>query len=167
MDSTGERFEAIRAALADRNNILTVKDLCELAGVSRSGYYNWVRSEKNRELRESKDRVNTTRVSNFFIEIRVVSYLERLAIQGFPFFCVWLMCIGKHQNCEDVFIRRHRYMNTAFRYSYFDMLLQTLAVSCISAFDGGEPHYKNGYTHPRSSENAVQKCIHAGRSPLF
>lgn len=70
-------------------------------------------------------------------------------------------------NCEDAFIRRHRYMNTAFRYSYFDMLLQTLAVSCISAFDGGEPHYKNGYTHPRSSENAVQKCIHAGRSPLF
>ena len=35
MDSAGERFEAIRAALADRNNILTVKDLCELAGVSR------------------------------------------------------------------------------------------------------------------------------------
>ncbi len=56
MDSTGERFEAIRAALADRNNILTVKDLCELAGVSRSGYYNWVRFEKNRELREAKDR---------------------------------------------------------------------------------------------------------------
>ena len=111
--------------------------------------------------------MNTTRVSNFFIEIRVVSYLESLAIQGFPFFCVWLMCIGKHQNCEDVFIRRHRYMNTAFRYSYFDMLLQTLAVSCISAFDGDEPHCKNGYTHPRSFESAVQKYIHAGRSPLF
>lgn len=56
MDSAGERFEAIRAALADQNNILTVKDLCELAGVSCSGYYNWVRSEKNRELREAKDR---------------------------------------------------------------------------------------------------------------
>ena len=56
MDSAGERFEAICAALADRNNILTVKDLYELAGVSRSGYYNWVRSEKNRELREAKDR---------------------------------------------------------------------------------------------------------------
>ena len=111
--------------------------------------------------------VNTTRISNFFVEIRVVSYLKSLAIQGFPFFCVWLMCIGKHQNCEDVFIRRHRYMNTAFRYSYLDMLLQMLAVSCISAFDGGEPRCKNGYTHPRSSENAVQKCIHAGRSPLF
>ena len=56
MDSAGERFEAICAALADRNNILTVKDLYELAGVSRSGYYNWVRSEKSRELREAKDR---------------------------------------------------------------------------------------------------------------
>jgi len=56
MDSAGESFEAIRAALADRNNILTVKDLCELAGVSRSGCYNWVRSEKNKELREAKDR---------------------------------------------------------------------------------------------------------------
>ncbi|MFR0797919.1 MAG: IS3 family transposase [Oscillospiraceae bacterium] len=56
MDSAGESFEAIRAALADRNNILTVKDLCELAGVSRSGYYNWVRSEKTESLREAKDR---------------------------------------------------------------------------------------------------------------
>ena len=41
MDSAGERFAAIQEALADRKNILTVKELCELAGVSRSGYYNW------------------------------------------------------------------------------------------------------------------------------
>lgn len=60
MDSAGESFEAIRAALADRNNILTVKDLCELAGVSRSGYYNWVRSEKT----ESFGRRRTGRHSN-------------------------------------------------------------------------------------------------------
>ena len=60
MDSAGERFEAICAALADRNNILTVKDLCELAGVSRSGYYNWVRSEKT----ESFGRRRTERHSN-------------------------------------------------------------------------------------------------------
>lgn len=60
MDSAGERFETIRAALADRNNILTVKDLCELAGVSRSGYYNWVRFEKT----ESFGRRRTGRHSN-------------------------------------------------------------------------------------------------------
>lgn len=52
MDSAGERFAAIQEALADRKNILTVKELCELAGVSRSGYYNWVRSERARETRE-------------------------------------------------------------------------------------------------------------------
>lgn len=55
MDSAGERFEAIRAALADRSNVLTVKELCELAGVSRSGYYNWTSSQRARELREEQD----------------------------------------------------------------------------------------------------------------
>ena len=55
MDSVGTRFEAVREALADKNNVLTVKDLCELAGVSRSGYYNWICSENARVLREAKD----------------------------------------------------------------------------------------------------------------
>ena len=55
MDSVGTRLEAVREALADKNNVLTVKDLCELAGVSRSGYYNWIRSENARVLREAKD----------------------------------------------------------------------------------------------------------------
>lgn len=56
MDSAGERFEAIRTALADRSNVLTVKELCQLAGVSRSGYYNWMSSQRARELREERDR---------------------------------------------------------------------------------------------------------------
>ena len=62
MDSAGERFAAIQEALADRKNILTVKELCELAGVSRSGYYNWVRSERARETREQKDRADFERI---------------------------------------------------------------------------------------------------------
>ena len=62
MDSAGERFAAIREELADRKNILTVKELCELAGVSRSGYYNWVRSERARETREQKDRADFERI---------------------------------------------------------------------------------------------------------
>lgn len=56
MDTAGTRFEAVRGALADKKNILTVKELCELAGVSRSGYYRCIRAEKARELRETKDR---------------------------------------------------------------------------------------------------------------
>lgn len=61
MDSAGERFEAVRAALADRSNVLTVKELCELAGVSRSGYYNWTSSQRARELREEQDRARLRR----------------------------------------------------------------------------------------------------------
>lgn len=58
MDSAGERFAAIQEALADWKNILTVKGLCELAGVSRSGYYNWGRSERAGETREQRDRTD-------------------------------------------------------------------------------------------------------------
>lgn len=113
------------------------------------------------------DFVNTTRILNFFVETRVVTYSESLILQGFPLFYVQPMHIRKHQNFKDVFIRQHHYMNTVFRYSYLDMLLQTLAVFCISAFDGGELHCKNGYIHPHSFESAAQKYIHAGRPPLF
>ena len=56
MDTASARFEAVREALADKKNILTVKELCELAGVSRSGYYRWIRAENARNLREAKDR---------------------------------------------------------------------------------------------------------------
>ena len=62
MDNAGERFAAIQEALTDRKNILTVKEMCELAGVSRSGYYNWVRSERARETREQKDRADFERI---------------------------------------------------------------------------------------------------------
>ena len=37
-------------------NRLTVSMLCEIAKVSRSGYYNWVASKKNRDLKEEQDR---------------------------------------------------------------------------------------------------------------
>lgn len=33
-----------------------MKELCRLAGVSRSGYYNWMSSQRARELREERDR---------------------------------------------------------------------------------------------------------------
>ena len=38
------------------NNLLTVSMLCEIAKVSRSGYYNWVNSENNRIKKENDDR---------------------------------------------------------------------------------------------------------------
>lgn len=38
------------------NNLLTVSMLCEIAKVSRSGYYNWVNSENTRIEKENNDR---------------------------------------------------------------------------------------------------------------
>lgn len=38
------------------NNILTVSMLCDIAKVSRSGYYNWVKSEDMRAKKEEQDR---------------------------------------------------------------------------------------------------------------
>ena len=52
--------------------------------------------------------MNATRISNFFVETRVVTYSESLAMQGFPLFYVQPLHIRKHQNCEDVFKLQHR-----------------------------------------------------------
>ena len=38
------------------NNVLSISMLCEIAKVSRSGYYNWISSEENRIKKEKKDR---------------------------------------------------------------------------------------------------------------
>lgn len=38
------------------NNVLSISMLCEIAKVSRSGYYNWIKSEENRIKKENKDR---------------------------------------------------------------------------------------------------------------
>lgn len=42
--------------ISKKNNILSVKMLCEIAKVSRSGYYNWVVSEENRNFKQEQDR---------------------------------------------------------------------------------------------------------------
>ena len=39
-------------------NILTIKELCSLAGVSRSGYYNWLRSIESCKQRELQDQAD-------------------------------------------------------------------------------------------------------------
>ena len=39
-----------------KNSMLSVSMLCEIAHVSRSGYYNWIKSEEIRNLKEEQDR---------------------------------------------------------------------------------------------------------------
>lgn len=56
MDKTSCKFELIRDALAQEGNVLKITELCEVAGVPRSGYYRWINAEGVRQAREQKDR---------------------------------------------------------------------------------------------------------------
>lgn len=48
-------FQLIYDTLRDSNNTLSVCHLCRISGVSKSGYYNWLKNEPKRNERELKD----------------------------------------------------------------------------------------------------------------
>ena len=42
MEDSSFKFSVIRDTLSEERNVLTVTELCDIAGVSRSGYYGWL-----------------------------------------------------------------------------------------------------------------------------
>lgn len=58
MVDKSKRFELIHEVMSTRGNILDLNNLCQTAGVSRSGYYKWIRSEEVRREKEEKDRAD-------------------------------------------------------------------------------------------------------------
>jgi len=56
MMSSGWKFEVIQKTLLEEDNKLNVSMLCDIAGVSRSGYYRWVNAANVRKERENKDK---------------------------------------------------------------------------------------------------------------
>lgn len=58
MVDKSKRFELIHEIMSTQGNILYLNDLCQTAGVSRSGYYKWIRSEDVRREKEEKDRAD-------------------------------------------------------------------------------------------------------------
>ena len=50
------KFALIREATMRDNNLLKISKMCEIANVSRSGYYNWCASEGSRKSRDDADR---------------------------------------------------------------------------------------------------------------
>ena len=56
MNDSSCMFEIISNAVQRSDNSLSVKDLCAIAGVSRSGYYAWAKASAKREQRELQDR---------------------------------------------------------------------------------------------------------------
>lgn len=55
MGTPSSKFQIIQEVLSQEGNLLAVSDLCRTAGVSRSGYYNWLHSADVREKKEAAD----------------------------------------------------------------------------------------------------------------
>lgn len=62
MSSASAKYEMIRDTLQEEDNVLTVREMCEIACVSRSGYYSWKKSEAARQAREARDRADFERI---------------------------------------------------------------------------------------------------------
>lgn len=58
MGESSCKFEIIHEVLSKNDNVLSVAMLCDIAGVSRSGYYRWVNAADQRAEMEEKDRVD-------------------------------------------------------------------------------------------------------------
>ena len=52
METTEEKFRIIQELTSRDDNLLNITWLCEIAQVSRSGYYNWLSNKEHREAKE-------------------------------------------------------------------------------------------------------------------
>lgn len=60
------KFELIFRILQEADNHLCVGDLCSIAGVSRSGYYNWFAAAPIREARELQEQADFELIVNAY-----------------------------------------------------------------------------------------------------
>lgn len=58
MEKASCKYEVIQNTLKDFPGVFNLSVLCEMAGVSRSGYYAWIKAAPAREQREAKDRAD-------------------------------------------------------------------------------------------------------------
>ena len=56
------KFQLIYDATAHDNNLLSITELCQIAGVSHSGYYNWIGNAGNRQQQEEADQTDFDKV---------------------------------------------------------------------------------------------------------
>ena len=56
MGTPSVKYAIIHEAISQKDGEVTVKELCEIAGVSRSGYYRWLNAADKRKARDEQDR---------------------------------------------------------------------------------------------------------------
>ena len=61
-DTPKVKYAMIRAATQQDNNLLSISEMCRIAGVSRSGYYSWRAQEHSRNAREAADKRDFERI---------------------------------------------------------------------------------------------------------
>lgn len=66
MNKASYKYEVIHNTLQDSPGVFNVSILCELAGVSRSGYYAWLKAAPAREARELQDQSDFELILNIY-----------------------------------------------------------------------------------------------------
>ncbi|HIT90459.1 MAG TPA: IS3 family transposase [Candidatus Merdenecus merdavium] len=89
-----EKFEIIQHMLERDNNLLNISWLCECAGVSRSGYYNWVSSKGVRDIKDDQDRKD--------FELILEAYQFRGYDKGKRGIYMRLLNMGKRMNQKKI-----------------------------------------------------------------
>lgn len=81
--TAGEKFEVIDRTLEAADNMMNVKLLCEIGGVSRSGYYNWKANAPKRAAAEERDRAD--------FELILKAYNQRGYAKGARSICMTML----------------------------------------------------------------------------
>ena len=66
MDKPSAKYELIHSIISQPDNVQNIKELCRIAGVSRSGYYNWLASADKRAEKEARDQADFALILNAY-----------------------------------------------------------------------------------------------------
>ena len=88
------KFRLIQNATSRDGNLLSIKTLCEIAGVSRSGYYNWINNEGKRQKQEEAD--------NDDFDLVLEAYRFRGYAKGARGIHMRLLHTGKRMNLKKI-----------------------------------------------------------------
>lgn len=94
-------YELIQRTFAQKSNRLSIKRLCSLTGIARSGYYRWINSRKKRDLREQKDQED--------FRLILEAYQYRGYQKGVRSIHMRLLHIGIRMNIKKIRRLMHKY----------------------------------------------------------
>ena len=88
------KFQMIYDAVAHDNNLLSITEMCRIAGVSHSGYYNWLQGASVRQKHADADRAD--------FELILEAYRFRGYAKGARSIHMRLLHTGKRMNVKKI-----------------------------------------------------------------